>query len=171
MHLSNIKLWNFRKFGSDEEIDIDKPNLNLNFTKGLNVIIGENDSGKTAIIDAMKLVLKTHSYDYIRIEDRDFYNDTNRFRIELTFDGLEAFEAKNFTEWLNWDGEKGKGGCGSFRRNCLSDHEHCHQRADQCKRRGGDHGGKLHHPGAWHHHAANGGVWRDHCRSGGCGAA
>lgn len=108
MHLSNIKLWNFRKFGSDEEIDIDKPNLNLNFTKGLNVIIGENDSGKTAIIDAMKLVLKTHSYDYIRIEDRDFYNNTNRFRIELTFDGLEAFEAKNFTEWLSWDGEKGK---------------------------------------------------------------
>ncbi|QHC84725.1 ATP-dependent endonuclease [Empedobacter brevis] len=108
MHLSNIKLWNFRKFGTEGEIDLSKPHLNLNLTKGLNVIIGENDSGKTAIIDAIKLVLKTHSYDYIRIDDKDFYNNANRFRIELTFDSLTPDEAKNFTEWLGWEGEKGK---------------------------------------------------------------
>ena len=58
MYLSNIKLWNFRKFGAEGEINLEKPNLNLTLTKGLNVIIGENDSGKTAIIDAIKLVLK-----------------------------------------------------------------------------------------------------------------
>lgn len=63
MYLQNIKLWNFRKFGSDIEFNIAEPNLNLNFKKGLNVIIGENDSGKTAIIDAIKLALKTHSYE------------------------------------------------------------------------------------------------------------
>ncbi|MDP3444091.1 MAG: AAA family ATPase, partial [Ignavibacteria bacterium] len=57
MYLSNIKLWNFRKFGLEGEIDFDKPHLDLNLTKGLNVIIGENDSGKSAIIDAVKLVL------------------------------------------------------------------------------------------------------------------
>src|SRR5690606_37505446 len=104
MYLSNIKLWNFRKFGFDGELDIEKPNLNLNFTEGLNVIIGENDSGKTAIIDALKLVLKTHSYDYIRVEDKDFYTVANRFRIELAFEGLTPDEAKNFTEWLGWIG-------------------------------------------------------------------
>lgn len=109
MHLSNIKLWNFRKFGSIESTDYStKPHLDLNLTKGLNVIIGENDSGKTAIIDAIKLVLKTHSYDYIRVDDKDFYQDVNRFRIELTFDSLNPDEAKNFTEWLGWDGDKGK---------------------------------------------------------------
>lgn len=43
MYLSNIKLWNFRKYGSDT-FDIDKPNLDLNFTEGLNVLIGENNS-------------------------------------------------------------------------------------------------------------------------------
>ncbi len=59
MYISNIKLWNFRKFGSDGELNFAKPNLNLNFTKGVNVIIGENDSGKRAIVDAIKLVLKT----------------------------------------------------------------------------------------------------------------
>lgn len=104
MFLSNIKLWNFRKFGSIGEIDISKPNLNLNFNKGLNVIIGENDSGKTAIIDAIKLVLKTHSYDFIRVEDKDFYTSSDRFRIELTFEGFTPEEAKNFTEWLGWKG-------------------------------------------------------------------
>ncbi|WP_104382611.1 ATP-dependent endonuclease [Sphingobacterium sp. HMA12] len=104
MHLSNIKLWNFRKFGSESEIDPDRPNLDLNLTKGLNVIIGENDSGKTAIIDAIKLVLKTHSYDYIKVDDKDFYQQATRFRIELTFDGLMPDEAKNFTEWLGWNG-------------------------------------------------------------------
>lgn len=104
MFLSNIKLWNFRKFGSESEIDLKKPNLDLNFTDGLNVIIGENDSGKTAIIDAIKLVLKTHSYDYIRVDDKDFHKEAKRFRIELVFDNLNPDEAKNFTEWLGWNG-------------------------------------------------------------------
>ncbi|MFB9052479.1 ATP-dependent endonuclease [Formosa undariae] len=104
MYLSNIKLWNFRKFGTEGDIDTNNPNLDLNLTKGLNVIIGENDSGKTAIIDAVKLVLKTHSYDYIRVDDKDFYKETNRFRIELKFEDLKPEEAKNFTEWLGWTG-------------------------------------------------------------------
>lgn len=104
MYLSNIKLWNYRKFGATGEIDLAKPHLYLNLTKGLNVIIGENDSGKTAIIDAIKLVLKTHSYDYIRVDDKDFYQDANRLRIELTFEDLIPEEAKNFTEWLGWNG-------------------------------------------------------------------
>jgi len=103
MYLSNIKLWNFRKFGTNGELDLANPNLNLNFTKGLNVIVGENDSGKTAIIDAIKLVLKTHSYEYLRVEDKDFFQDSTRFRIQLIFKGLTNQEAKNFTEWLAWE--------------------------------------------------------------------
>ena len=104
MYLSNIKLWNFRKYGNDT-FDIDNPNLDLNFTEGLNVLIGENDSGKTAIIDAIKIVLKTHSYEYIKIEADDFYNNSDRLRIELKFKGLLDEEAKNFTEWLTWEGQ------------------------------------------------------------------
>jgi len=105
MYLSNIKLWNFRKFGSETEISVGSPpNLDLNMKKGLNVIIGENDSGKTAIIDAIKLVLKTHTYDYIKVDDSDFYKNTSHFRIEITFKGLSQEEAKNFTERLAWIG-------------------------------------------------------------------
>ena len=102
MYLSNIKLWNYRKFGSTI-FSLSNPNLNLEFTKGLNVIIGENDSGKTAIVDAIKLVLKTHSYDYIRVEDEDFFEDSLRFRIELKFSELLDEEAAHFTEWLGWN--------------------------------------------------------------------
>lgn len=105
MYLSNIKLWNFRKYGEiGNTFDLKKPNLDLNFTKGLNVLIGENDSGKTAIIDAIKLVLKTHSYDYIKVEDKDFFDGSTRFRVELEFSDLTDDEAKNFTEWLGWKG-------------------------------------------------------------------
>lgn len=104
MYLSNIKLWNFRKFGAGIDFDIKKPNLSLNFTNGLNVLIGENDSGKTAIIDAIKLVLKTHSYEWLRVSHDDFYLDSIRLRIELHFTELSDNEAKNFTEWLGWEG-------------------------------------------------------------------
>lgn len=105
MYLSNLKLWNFRKFGS-KEFDIESPDLNLDFNKNLNVLIGENDSGKTAIIDAIKMVLKTHSYEWIRVTEDDFYNNSDRFRIELEFKDLKPEEAKYFTEWLSWEGEK-----------------------------------------------------------------
>jgi putative ATP-dependent endonuclease of OLD family len=105
MYLSNIKLWNFRKFGSDTIIDLEKPNLDLNFTEGINVLIGENDSGKTAIVDAMKLALKTHSYDWLRLDWDDFFVGSTRLRIELKFENLIDNEAKNFTEWLGWTGE------------------------------------------------------------------
>jgi len=100
MYLSKLKLWNFRKFGS-KKFDIKKPDLELDFNKHLNLIIGENDSGKTAIIDAIKIVLKTHSYEWIRVTEDDFYKKSDRFRIELEFKDLKDEEAKFFTEWLS----------------------------------------------------------------------
>ena len=100
MYLSELKLWNFRKYGDSSSFDISKPNLVLKFNKGINVLVGENDSGKTAIIDAIKLVLKTQDYEWVRVTEKDFFNNSNRFRIELQFDDLSDDEAKNFIEWL-----------------------------------------------------------------------
>jgi putative ATP-dependent endonuclease of OLD family len=99
-----MKLWNFRKFGSGE-FDIKKPDFELEFNRHLNLIIGENDSGKTAIIDAIKIVLKTHSYEWIRVTEDDFYKESDRFRIELEFKDLKDEEAKFFTEWLSLEKE------------------------------------------------------------------
>lgn len=104
MYISTLKLWNFRKYGTSEDITEDtKPHLAVEFGRGLNVLIGENDSGKTAILDAIKLVLKTHAYEWIRVENDDFHIDTNKLRIEIIFRGLETNEARHFTEWLGWD--------------------------------------------------------------------
>ena len=102
MYLSNIKLWNFRKFGTVGDLDLRRPNLNLQFTKGLNVLIGENDSGKSAILEAIKMVLKTHAYERLMWVKEDFYEGTEELRIELLIDGLTNSEAAHFTEWLGW---------------------------------------------------------------------
>ena len=108
MYLSELKIWNFRKYGSEENAD---PGLNLKFNKGLNLLVGENDSGKTAIIDAIKFVLQTQSYDYQRFDEEDFFlpsgiepTDANRaksLKIECIFQGFDAEnnEAANFIEW------------------------------------------------------------------------
>ncbi|MHB8338971.1 MAG: ATP-dependent nuclease [Ignavibacteriaceae bacterium] len=106
MYLNKLRLWNFRKFGSEgNSFVINKPNLVVPFSKGLNLLIGENDSGKSAIIDSIKLILKTHTAEWAWLEHDDFYNDSNRLRIECEFAGFLDIEAKNFTEWLGWYGE------------------------------------------------------------------
>lgn len=97
MYISELKLWNFRKYGGDD-FDLTKPHLIVPFKKGMNVLIGENDSGKTAIIDAIKYVLKTNAYEAIRIQQDDFYNDKEHLRIELLIDDVTDREASNFTE-------------------------------------------------------------------------
>ncbi len=105
MILSCLKLWNFRRFGADGVIDLGSPNLVVPFQKGLNVLIGENDSGKSAIIDAIRLTLGTYSTEWTRIADEDFYGDSTHLRIELVFTDLSDDEAKHFIEWLSAEGK------------------------------------------------------------------
>lgn len=109
MHLSRLKIWNFRKYGTKngESIGSGNPGGEVNFNKGLNVLAGENDSGKSTIIDAIKHVLLTQSHEYLRFDDRDFHkNDSGRkeeLKIECTFEGFENSEAANFLEWIGFD--------------------------------------------------------------------
>ncbi|MCF2218213.1 AAA family ATPase [Chryseobacterium sp. PS-8] len=110
MYIHQLKLWNFRKYGS-ETFDLNNPHLDVSFSQGLNLLIGENDSGKSAIIDAIKIVLKAHAYEWIRAEDKDFHINSesqisDRLRIEIHFKGITDDEAKNFIEWLGWEDEK-----------------------------------------------------------------
>lgn len=110
MYLSTLKLWNFRKYceGPNGE-----PGLVVHFHEGVNVLIGENDSGKTAIVDAIRYTLKTQSGEYIQFDDKDFYQDINgnrkeEFKIECVFDGLNEQDSGLFWEWLSWNDEKTK---------------------------------------------------------------
>ena len=74
----------------------------------INALIGENDSGKTAVIDALKLVLLTQSNEYIRPSDEDFYKPVgedacSEFKIDCTISGFTQNEAKNFIEYLSFN--------------------------------------------------------------------
>lgn len=101
MILKELKLWNFRKFKANGA----EPGLVVEFHKGLNALIGENDAGKSAIIDAIKLVLQTQSGEYVRVTEDDFYTAgkdvASEFRIECLFTDFDTNEAKNFVEYLS----------------------------------------------------------------------
>ncbi len=88
MYLHQLKLWNFRKYGlSEEKDDITDDNfgLKVEFQPGLNVLVGENDSGKTAIIDSIRYLLDTNSQDRAWITEEDFHSGETCMRIEACF--------------------------------------------------------------------------------------
>jgi len=117
MFLSELKIWNFRKYGTGGS---GAPGLVLHLHKGLNLIVGENDSGKTAIVDAVKFVLQTQSHDYQWLEEEDFFlhpelkpidiNRAKSLKIECIFRGFDAKnnEAANFLEWLGIEKKDGQ---------------------------------------------------------------
>lgn len=101
MIISKLKIYNFRRF---ESVD-GAPGLEITFHKGLNALIGENDSGKTAVIDSLKMVLLTQGNEYIRPTDEDFYKPIDgdacsEFKIDCTITEFNQNEAKNFIEYL-----------------------------------------------------------------------
>ena len=69
MYLSELIAENFRIFGDRES----EKHLHLIFQRGLNVLVGENDAGKTAVLDAIRLCLGTTAHDYHRFEEDDFH--------------------------------------------------------------------------------------------------
>lgn len=104
MIISELKIYNFRRFKAENGF----PGLQVTFHKGLNALIGENDSGKTAVIDALKLVLLTQSNEYIRPSDEDFYKPIgeeacSEFKIDCTISEFTQNEAKNFIEYLSFN--------------------------------------------------------------------
>lgn len=98
MYLSKLKLKNFRKYRE----------LEVPFKEGLNVLIGENDSGKTAIIDSIRLLMGTQSYEYYFIDEKDFNNKNKDLEIECTFSFKEDSKDKvaKFLEWITFDEKK-----------------------------------------------------------------
>lgn len=99
MYLQSLRLWNWRKFS---ESDNGEAGIEVEFNNGLNVLVGENDSGKTAIIDAIKTVLGTNSHDINWVTEQDFYGETTNLKIECIFQDLSPKEEAYFYEWLTF---------------------------------------------------------------------
>ncbi|MDN8593137.1 AAA family ATPase [Paenibacillus sp. 11B] len=107
MYIKELRIWNFRKYGVIDAEEI-LPGTTLHFHPTFNLLIGENDSGKTAIIDAIKLTLGTTSDDNLRITDEDFFVSKDgvsatELKIECFLSGLTKEEAGIFFEWLTFD--------------------------------------------------------------------
>ena len=85
--------------------------LQLKLTPGLNILVGPNDAGKSAIIDAVRYALWTRGDGYLRPDELDFYVDAAgvraaEFKITCTFDALTPDEESRFLEWCT--NERGK---------------------------------------------------------------
>ncbi|MBL4795744.1 MAG: AAA family ATPase, partial [Pseudomonadales bacterium] len=78
MYISNVSVNNFRIF-KDFEVQLNA---------GLNVVVGENNSGKTALIDAIRLTLDTNSSEWTKVTDLDFHENEKEFQIRIKFDDI-----------------------------------------------------------------------------------
>ncbi|MEH8186137.1 AAA family ATPase [Aeromonas allosaccharophila] len=100
MYLKHIRARNYRAFGDGTTA----PALDWELDPGLNILVGENDAGKTGIIDAIRQVLLTTSYDPIRLFEQDFHiqgsNRSHTLSIEATLCGLSPDQEASVLEWL-----------------------------------------------------------------------
>lgn len=97
MYISELYVRGFRCFSAATP-------LALKLQPGLNILVGPNDAGKTAIIDAPRHVLWTRGDDFVRLDPGDFYVSASGERstemlIRCSFAGLEADEEARFLEW------------------------------------------------------------------------
>lgn len=93
MEILNLKLTNFRNFNK----------IKLNFSSNLNLIVGNNGSGKTNLIESINVLALTRTfrnvYDSILIKDAEEKSIIeaeiktkiiNKFKIEITKEGKKA---------------------------------------------------------------------------------
>lgn len=105
MYLAEVQAENFRIYGpkplNTHDHDL---SLKVRFGSGLSVLVGENDSGKSAIIDAIRICLHTTASDYYRVSEDDFYCDKNArsktFRITCKFEDIGESDQHKFLELL-----------------------------------------------------------------------
>ncbi len=98
MYLSQLQISNFRIFGDGDH------GLDLVFQPGLTLLVGPNDGGKSAIVDAIRLALGTTTRDAHRVVEDDFhYSGTEQassFKIVCRFDFPDPDEAAPFFEFI-----------------------------------------------------------------------
>ena len=103
MYLSHLTLRNFRQFGDNDD------KLELAFSSGVTALVGRNDSGKSALIDAIRYALLTRDQIYIRVQPEDFHVDfsgvqADEILIRCQLKELNDDEKGAFAEYLTYDG-------------------------------------------------------------------
>ncbi len=101
MYLSKISVRNFRNLES----------LEVNLSPGLNVIVGENNVGKTNLLDALRVALGSawNNSDPVRLSKEDLHRSSDNniknesIKIDLIFSELSEEEQAQFLEILNYN--------------------------------------------------------------------
>jgi hypothetical protein len=103
MHLSSLTLRNFRQYGDGDA------SLEITFNSGVTALVGRNDSGKSAVIDAIRYALLTRDQEFIRVQPEDFHLDQTGKQagdifIRCKLSGLDADEKGALVEYLSYEG-------------------------------------------------------------------
>jgi putative ATP-dependent endonuclease of the OLD family len=105
MYLKHISARNYRAFGDNTTA----PALDWELNPGLNILVGENDAGKTGIIDSIRQVLLTTSYESIRLFEQDFHiqgsSRSPTLSIEAKLCGLSPDQEASVLEWLTLEAD------------------------------------------------------------------
>ena len=104
MHLSQLTVRNFRQFGEGHA------ELQVCFQPGVTALVGRNDSGKSAVIDAVRYALLTRDQEFIRVQPDDFHIDdagqqATEIYIVCKLVGLNDAEKGAFIEYLSYEGD------------------------------------------------------------------
>jgi len=95
MHLARLVIKNFRKM----------KHVDLSFRAGLNVLVGGNNVGKTAVVDALRALLAGHDEPYPRLGEDDVHRPrggapSGDIVFEYVFSGLSLADEADFVAAL-----------------------------------------------------------------------
>jgi len=97
MYLSHLRIRRFRNF----------EDLEVSFREGLNLIVGENNVGKSNLVDAIRIALGWGAFERtsLRAQRADLHRDAKgdvatSFEVNLEFSGLSEVDMATFLECL-----------------------------------------------------------------------
>lgn len=101
MYLSKLKIKGYKAFNSE---------FSIKFNPGLTILIGENGSGKSAVIDAIRLLLNEDEYGRVGVLDSHFHKEmtpvkaassAENIEVNAIFSALSTEEQVAYLPWLN----------------------------------------------------------------------
>lgn len=93
MYLKTFRIKNFRGIRETK----------LNFSPGINILIGENNAGKTSVLDALRICLGFKEHNALRVKKKDFniFSPNEDIEFDLIFSIKNDYERACFIELYN----------------------------------------------------------------------
>lgn len=98
MYLSELEIEGYRGI---------KEKTKIKFKKGINLLVGDNRSGKSTVIDSVRLLLQENEYSREGIKENDFYHSiddkevADKIKISGRFDELSDEKKVEYITWLD----------------------------------------------------------------------